>query len=151
MKLILSQDVRNLGKRGDIVNVARGYARNYLFPKNLAIDATEHNILEAEKIKEDRLKREEEVINIATNLRQALEGVHIVIAQSSTDEGTLYASITKNQIIDAIEKFSGTRVEEEIISIPKAVKEIGLHKINLEISSEIVIEVDLEVIPEGSS
>lgn len=151
MKLILSQDVRNLGKRGDIVNVARGYARNYLFPKNLAIDATEHNILEAEKIKEDRLKREEEVMNIATNLRQALEGVHIVIAQSSTDEGTLYASITKNQIIDAIEKFSGTRVEEEIISIPKAVKEIGLHKINLEISSEIVIEVDLEVIPEGSS
>ena len=151
MKLILSQDVRNLGKRGDIVNVARGYARNYLFPKNLAIDATEHNILEAEKIKEDRLKKEEEVMNIATNLRQALEGVHIVIAQSSTDEGTLYASITKNQIIDAIEKFSGTRVEEEIISIPKAVKEIGLHKINLEISSEIVIEVDLEVIPEGSS
>ena len=151
MKLILSQDVRNLGKRGDIVNVARGYARNYLFPKNLAIDATEHNILEAERIKEDRLKREEEVMNIATNLRQALEGVHIVIAQSSTDEGTLYASITKNQIIDAIEKFSGTRVEEGIISIPKAVKEIGLHKINLEISSEIVIEVDLEVIPEGSS
>ena len=151
MKLILSQDVRNLGKRGDIVNVARGYARNYLFPKNLAIDATEHNLLEAEKIKEDRLKREEEVMNIATNLRQALEGVHIVIAQSSTDEGTLYASITKNQIIDAIEKFSGTRVEEGIISIPKAVKEIGLHKINLEISSEIVIEVDLEVIPEGSS
>ena len=151
MKLILSQDVRNLGKRGDIVNVARGDARNYLFPKNLAIDATEHNILEAEKIKEDRLKREEEVMNIATNLRQALEGVHIVIAQSSTDEGTLYASITKNQIIDAIEKFSGTRVEEGIISIPKAVKEIGLHKINLEISSEIVIEVDLEVIPEGSS
>ena len=151
MKLILSQDVRNLGKRGDIVNVARGYARNYLFPKNLAIDATEHNILEAEKIKEDRLKREEEVMNIATNLRQALEGVHIVIAQSSTDEGTLYASITKSQIIDAIEKFSGTRVEEGIISIPKAVKEIGLHKINLEISSEIVIEVDLEVIPEGSS
>ena len=151
MKLILSQDVRNLGKRGDIVNVARGYARNYLFPKNLAIDATEHNILEAEKIKEDRLKREEEGQNIATYLRQALEGVHIVIAQSSTDEGTLYASITKNQIIDAIEKFSGTRVEEEIISIPKAVKEIGLHKINLEISSEIVIEVDLEVIPEGSS
>ena len=151
MKLILSQDVRNLGKRGDIVNVARGYARNYLFPKNLAIDATEHNILEAEKIKEDRLKKEEEVMNIATNLRQALEGVHIVIAQSSTDEGTLYASITKNQIIDAIEKFSGTRVEEGIISIPKAVKEIGLHKINLEISSEIVIEVDLEVIPEGSS
>ena len=111
MRLVLSKDVRNLGKRGDIVNVAKGYARNYLFPNDLAIEATEHNINTAEKIKEERLKREQEVMNVATNLRQALEGVHIVIAQSSTDEGTLYASITKGQIIDAIEKFSGSRVE----------------------------------------
>ena len=151
MKLVLSKDVRNLGKRGDVVSVAKGYARNYLLPNDLAIDATEHNIHKAEKIKEERLKREEEVMNVATNLRQALEGVHIVIAQSSTDEGTLYASITKDQIIDAIEKFSGTRVEEDVVSIPKVVKEIGLHKINLEISSEVTIEVDLEVIPEGGS
>ena len=151
MKLVLSKDVRNLGKRGDVVSVAKGYARNYLLPNDLAIDATEHNIHKAEKIKEERLKREEEVMNVATNLRQALEGVHIVIAQSSTDEGTLYASITKDQIIDAIEKFSGTRVEEDVVSIPKVVKEIGLHKINLEISSEVNIEVDLEVIPEGGS
>ena len=151
MKLVLSKDVRNLGKRGDVVSVAKGYARNYLLPNDLAIDATEHNIHKAEKIKEERLKREEEVMNVATNLRQALEGVHIVIAQSSTDEGTLYASITKDQIIDAIEKFSGTRVEEGVVSIPKVVKEIGLHKINLEISSEVNIEVDLEVIPDGGS
>ena len=151
MKLVLSKDVRNLGKRGDVVSVAKGYARNYLLPNDLAIDATEHNIHKAEKIKEERLKREEEVMNVATNLRQALEGVHIIIAQSSTDEGTLYASITKDQIIDAIEKFSGTRVEEGVVSIPKVVKEIGLHKINLEISSEVTIEVDLEVIPEGGS
>jgi len=151
MKLVLSKDVRNLGKRGDVVSVAKGYARNYLLPNDLAIDATEHNIHKAEKIKEERLKREEEVMNVATNLRQALEGVHIVIAQSSTDEGTLYASITKDQIIDAIEKFSGTRVEEDVVSIPKVVKEIGLHKINLEISSEVTIEVDLEVIPDGGS
>ena len=151
MKLVLSKDVLNLGKRGDVVSVAKGYARNYLLPNDLAIDATEHNIHKAEKIKEERLKREEEVMNVATNLRQALEGVHIVIAQSSTDEGTLYASITKDQIIDAIEKFSGTRVEEGVVSIPKVVKEIGLHKINLEISSEVNIEVDLEVIPDGGS
>ena len=151
MRLVLSKDVQNLGKRGDIVNVAKGYARNYLFPNDLAIEATEHNINTAEKIKEERLKREQEVMNVAINLRQALEGVHIVIAQSSTDEGTLYASITKDQIIDAIEKFSGSRVAEGVVSIPKAVKEIGLHKINLEISSEVIIEVDLEVIPEGSS
>tara|TARA_B100000676_G_scaffold159973_1_gene157498 strand:+ start:284 stop:739 length:456 start_codon:yes stop_codon:yes gene_type:complete len=149
MKLVLSQDVRSLGKKGDVVNVSKGYARNYLFPKNLAIDATEQNLEQAEKIKEDRKKKEEEAISIAADLRQTLEDVHIVIAQSSTDEGTLYASITKDQIVESIEKFSGTKVQEEIINIPEPVKEIGLHKILLEISDEISIEIDLEVVPEG--
>ena len=149
MKLVLSEDVRSLGKKGDVVNVSKGYARNYLFPKNLAIDATEQNLEQAEKIKEDRKKKEEEAISIAADLRQTLEDVHIVIAQSSTDEGTLYASITKDQIVESIEKFSGTKVQEEIINIPEPVKEIGLHKILLEISDEISIEIDLEVVPEG--
>ena len=149
MKLVLSQDVRSLGKKGDVVNVSKGYARNYLFPKNLAIDATEQNLEQAEKIKEDRKKKEEEAISIAADLRQTLEDVHIVIAQSSTDEGTLYASITKDQIVESIEKFSGTKVQEEIINIPEPVKEIGLHKILLEISDELIIEIDLEVVPEG--
>tara|TARA_B100001996_G_C18580975_1_gene562222 strand:+ start:516 stop:971 length:456 start_codon:yes stop_codon:yes gene_type:complete len=151
MKLVLNQDVRSLGKRGDVINVSKGYARNYLLPKNLAIYATEQNLVEAEKIKEDRRKKEEEAINIATDLRQTLEDVHIVIAQSSTDEGTLYASITKAQISESIEKFSGTKVQEEIINIPNPVKEIGLHKILLEISDELSIEIDLEVVPEGVS
>ena len=151
MKLVLNQDVRSLGKRGDVINVSKGYARNYLLPKNLAIYATEQNLVEAEKIKEDREKKEEEAIYFATDLRQTLEDVHIVIAQSSTDEGTLYASITKAQISESIEKFSGTKVQEEIINIPKPVKEIGLHKILLEISDELSIEIDLEVVPEGVS
>jgi len=151
MKLVLNQDVRSLGKRGDVINVSKGYARNYLLPKNLAIYATEQNLVEAEKIKEDRRKKEEEAINIATDLRQTLEDVRIVIAQSSTDEGTLYASITKAQISESIEKFSGTKVQEEIINIPNPVKEIGLHKILLEISDELSIEIDLEVVPEGVS
>ncbi len=151
MKLVLKRDVRSLGKRGDVINVSKGYARNYLLPQNLAIYATEQNLVEAEKIKEDRRKKEEEAINIATDLRQTLEDVHIVIAQSSTDEGTLYASITKAQISESIEKFSGTKVQEEIINIPNPVKEIGLHKILLEISDELSIEIDLEVVPEGVS
>lgn len=149
MKLVLSKDVRNLGKRGDVVNVAKGFARNYLLPNNLAIDATEQNLLEAEKIKEKRKRKEEEAMSIAADLRQTLEDVHIVIAQSSTDEGTLYASITKDQIVESIEKFSGTRIQEEVINIPKPVKEIGLHKVLLEIGDDISIEIDLEVVPEG--
>ena len=151
MKLILSQDVTSLGKKGDIVSVSKGYARNYLFPNNLAIDATQHNILEAGKLREARLKKEEESMNTANTLLQSLEDTHIVIAQSSTDEGTLYASVTKSQIVEAIEKFSGLKIEEDIVHILNPVKEIGLHKISLQLSSEINIEIDLEIIPETSN
>ena len=151
MKLVLSQDVRSLGKRGDIVSVSKGYARNYLLPNNLAIDATQHNLLEAKKLREARLKKEEESMNMANTLLQSLEDTHIVIAQSSTDEGTLYASVTKSQIVEALEKFSGQKIEEDIVNILNPVKEIGLHKISLQLSSEINIEIDLEVIPEASN
>ena len=151
MKLVLSQDVRSLGKRGDIVSVSKGYARNYLLPNNLAIDATQHNLLEAKKLREARLKKEEESMDMANTLLQSLEDTHIVIAQSSTDEGTLYASVTKSQIVEALEKFSGQKIEEDIVNILNPVKEIGLHKISLQLSSEINIEIDLEVIPEASN
>ena len=92
------------------MSVSRGYARNYLLPNNLAIDATQHNLREAENVREKRLKKAEESMNIAKTLLQSLEDAHVVIAQSSTDEGTLYASVTKSQIVEVIEKFSGTRV-----------------------------------------
>jgi len=151
MKLVLSQDVTSLGKKGDIVSVSKGYARNYLFPNNLAIDATQHNLYEAGKLREARLKKEEESRDTANTLLQSLEDTHIVIAQSSTDEGTLYASVTKSQIVEAVETFSGIKIEEDIVNILNPVKEIGLHKISLQLSSEIIIEIDLEVVPEASN
>ena len=88
---------------------------------------------------------------MALSLKEALEDSHIVISQSSTDEGTLYASITKEQIINAIEKFSSIRVEEDLIVLPEPIKEIGFHKLILEISSEIKLEIELEIIPEAGN
>ena len=88
---------------------------------------------------------------MALSLKEALEDSHIVISQSSTDEGTLYASITKEQIINAIEKFSSIRVEEDLIVLPEPIKEIGLHKLILEISSEIKLEIELEIVPEAGN
>ena len=149
MEVILIENIEKLGKIGDVVKVKDGYARNYLLPNNLATEATERSLLEAERIREVRLGKEKENENMALSLKEALEDSHIVISQSSTDEGTLYASITKDQIVESIEKFSGTRIQEEVINIPKPVKEIGLHKVLLEIGDDISIEIDLEVVPEG--
>ena len=87
MKLILNSDVKSLGRKGDIVNVAKGYARNYLLPKKLAIMATTSNLELAEKIQEKRKLQAQENSELADSITTALADANIVISQNSTDEG----------------------------------------------------------------
>ena len=147
MKVILNQDIRKLGKKGDVVEVAKGYARNYLFPKSLGIKATPKNILLAEKLQEKRQASIEENIELANSIKEGLADAKIVIAANSTDEGTLYAAISNDSIIEAIEKFSGYKIEEDQIA-ENSIKEIGLHNIAINLSGDVSFEVTLEIVPE---
>ena len=149
MKLILNSDVTKLGRKGDIVDVAKGYARNYLLPKNLAIVATDSNISIAEKIQEKRIAELTESEELAESIKDALADAHLVISQKSTDEGTLYAAVANNEIVEVIEKFSGFKIEEKQIELNDQVKEIGLHNIKIQISEDVDFDVVLEVIPES--
>ena len=149
MKLILNSDVTKLGRKGDIVDVAKGYARNYLLPKNLAIVATDSNISIAEKIQEKRIAEITESEELAESIKVALADAHLVIPQKSTDEGTLYAAVANNEIVEVIEKFSGFKIEESQIELNDQVKEIGLHNIKSRISEDVDFDVVLEVIPES--
>ena len=149
MKLILNSDVKKLGRKGDIVDVAKGYARNYLLPKNLAIVATDSNISIAKKIQEKRIAEITESEELAESIKVALADAHLVIPQKSTDEGTLYAAVANNEIVEVIEKFSGFKIEESQIELNDQVKEIGLHNIKIRISEDVDFDVVLEVIPES--
>ena len=149
MKLILNSDVTKLGRKGDIVDVAKGYARNYLLPKNLAIVATDSNISIAEKIQEKRIAEITESEELAESIKVALADAYLVIPQKSTDEGTLYAAVANNEIVEVIEKFSGFKIEESQIELNDQVKEIGLHNIKIRISEDVDFDVVLEVIPES--
>ena len=149
MKLILNSDVTKLGRKGDVVDVEKGYARNYLLPKNLAIVATDSNIAIAEKIQEKRIAEITESEELAESIKLALADAHLVISQKSTDEGTLYAAVANNEIVEVIEKFSGFKIEESQIELNDQVKEIGLHNIKIRISEDVDFEVVLEVIPES--
>ena len=148
MKLILNSDVTKLGRKGDVVDVTKGYARNYLIPKNLAIVATDSNISIAEKIQEKRVAEITENKELAESIKLALADAHLVIPQKSTDEGTLYAAVGNNEIVEVIEKFSGFLIEEKQIDSQDQVKEIGLHNIKIKLSEDVDFDVVLEVIPE---
>ena len=98
MKLILNSDVQSLGRKGDVVDVAKGYARNYLLPKKLAIVATANNLEFAQKLQEKRQEQAQINSELAESIKTALADAHIVISQTSTDEGTLYAAINNEPV-----------------------------------------------------
>ena len=86
---------------------------------------------------------------LAESIKAALADAHLVISQKSTDEGTLYAAVANNEIVEAIEKFSGFKIEESQIQLNDQVKEIGLHNIKIRISEDVDFDVVLEVNPES--
>ena len=148
MKLILNSDVKSLGRKGDVVDVAKGYARNYLLPKKLAVVANSSNLKFAEALRE---KREIQAVannELAESIKTALADAKIVISQNTTDEGTLYAAVSNEQIVDAIETFSGFRLEAEQIDVENQVKEIGLHSIFIVLGPDTKFDTTLEIIPE---
>ena len=148
MKLILNSDVKSLGRKGDVVDVAKGYARNYLLPKKLAMVATASNLKFAEKLQEKREMQAQANDELAESIKAALADAKIVISQNTTDEGTLYAAVSEEQIVDAIETFSGFRLENEQVVAENQVKEIGLHTISVVLGPDTLFEITLEVIPE---
>ena len=148
MKIILNKDVKALGRKGDVVEVAKGYARNYLLPQKLAIVATTNNLKFAEDLRARRALKTQINSELAESIQSALADAKIVISQNSTDEGTLYAAISSNQIVDAIETFSSYKLEEEQVYTDVPIKEIGLHTISIVLGPDTNFDITLEVIAE---
>jgi large subunit ribosomal protein L9 len=116
--------------------------------KKLAMVATASNIKFAEKLQEKREIQAQANDELAESIKAALADAKIVISQNTTDEGTLYAAVSDEQIVDAIETFSGFRLENEQVVAENQVKEIGLHTISVVLGPDTQFETTLEVIPE---
>jgi large subunit ribosomal protein L9 len=147
MRVILTKDVSGLGHKGDVVEVADGYARNYLVPRSLAVQATRGAMRQAEGLRRAREEAEKKAKADAEVVAQSLVGQRVVVAARSADEGKLFGSIGPRDIAAAIEKFTGVAVEPEIIDLPTPIKEIGLHEVNISPHPEVQVQLTLDVIP----
>lgn len=147
MDVILLQNVAELGGKGDIVDVADGYARNYLLPKKLATKATEGAIKQAEKTRQQRIEAAAKLKAEAEELARNLVGSRIVIAARSGDEGKLFGSVGNHDIAEAVKKFSGVDIPNAYIVIPTPIKDIGLHEVTIKPHEEVEFNVTLDVIP----
>lgn len=148
MKVILKQDVKGTGKEGDIVNVSDGFARNRLFPKNLAVEATKANIniIERQKAAAE-VKRAEERAE-AEALKKELEGKKVIIKTKTGGGNKLFGSITSMNIADAISEQTGKQIDKKKIILDKPIKETGLTEIQVKLYPEISAKVKIEVVGE---
>lgn len=147
MKLILTHDVDALGHRGDVVEVSKGYARNYLLPRNLAIEANTGAIAQAERIREARIEAERKAREEAEAIATQLVGSRVVIAARAGDEGQLYGSVGLSDVVEGIKRFTGVELNRDQVDITEPVRSIGLHEIQIRLHPEVEFPLTLDVIP----
>lgn len=147
MRLILTADVADLGNRGDVVDVAEGYARNYLLPRKKAMKASESALQRAESVREIRIAEEKKAKEEAEAIASQLVGSRVVIAAPAGDEGQLYGSVTVVDVAEGIKRFTGIELDKGSIELAEPVKAIGLHEVNVKLHADVQFPLTLDVIP----
>jgi len=131
MKIILLKDVDNLGRKGDLKEVANGFARNYLIPQGLAEKATKEGIEKFKREAERRRKKEEEGLAKEREILKRIKKATISLTAKSNEEGRLFAAIRKNDIINEIKKDFGFNLKEENILLDEVIKEAGEYTVKV--------------------
>lgn len=147
MKLILTGDVEDLGQRGDVVDVARGYARNFLLPKKHAIKANDGALAQAEMIRQARIEADTKARERAEEIATHLVGSRVVLAAQAGDEGQLYGSIRVGDIVEGINRFTGIQLEKNQVETEGPIRAIGLHEIRIKVHADVEFPLTLDVIP----
>ena len=147
MRIILKQDIHDLGLEGDIVDVAKGYARNYLIPKGIALEANAQNIklteMQRKKIEVKRLEAREE----AEKVKENMSDIVITISQKVGEENKLYGSVTSMDIAAHLEK-QGITIDRRKIVLDKPIKTVGEHEVSVKLYPEVTASIKVVVIPE---
>lgn len=147
MKVILLQDVKGLGKKGDVVNAKDGYARNFLFPKNLAKEATEGNMKVLEEQKTAKKLRQQEELAKAKELAAKISELTVELKGKSGDNGKLFGSITTKDISVALKKQHNISIDKRKIDIEGGnIKTIGVTNVEIKVYPNVTAELKVKVV-----
>lgn len=147
MKLILKEDIANLGYKDDVVEVKSGYGRNYLIPQQKAVIATPSALKMLAENQKQRAHKLAKIKADAEAAAAALEGVTLTIGAKTSSTGTIFGSVNSIQIAEALEKLGHT-VDRKIIYLKDAVKEVGSYKATIKFHKEVSVEIPFEVVSE---
>ncbi|HSH11897.1 MAG TPA: 50S ribosomal protein L9 [Ilumatobacter sp.] len=149
IQVILRSDVAGLGKRGDIVEVADGHARNFLLPKGKAMKATDGAVVQAAKMRRARDLRDASDRDAATTIASTLVPKIISIPAKAGLEGKLFGSITTSDIVGAVEEQTGIKLDRKVVHIDEQIKTLGQHRVTAALHSDVSFPITIEVVPEA--
>jgi large subunit ribosomal protein L9 len=149
LKVILTENIAALGSIGTVVEVTRGYARNFLIPQGKALEATSGNLALIEQTKAKRLEALGQEQEAAQNLAARLEGVSLTISQRVGESERLYGSVTAAMIAEALEA-QGFEVDRKQLELEEPIKKLGTYEIPVRLAPEIKVQISVAVVPEGA-
>jgi large subunit ribosomal protein L9 len=149
MEIILLQDVDKVGLKGEVVNVARGYARNYLLPRRLAEPVTPGRLAELERHQALRARHEAQTVEQAQETAKALEGVELRFDRKAGPTGSLFGSVTATDVAEELWSGTRVRVDRRKIDLHDPIKRIGRYDVPLELFTDVSVDLRVLVVPEG--
>jgi len=148
MQVILIQDVDNLGGRHELVNVRNGYARNFLIPQKLAVEANPSNLKQHEEKLKVVAKKEAAMLAELNKVIDILKSAPVKVGAKTGTSGKIFGSVTSLQISRAIRGQKGYEIDRKRISITEEVKELGIHKGSIDFGNGNLVEIEFEVVGE---
>jgi len=149
VEVILRQDIEKVGLRGEVVDVAPGFARNYLLPRKLAETATPAKVAELRKLEDKRARHEAQSFEQAQEIAQRLEASEIRFDVPAGETGTLFGSVTATDVAEHVWETEKVRIDRRKLDLPESIKRIGRYQIPVELFADVTATLRLAVVPEG--
>jgi large subunit ribosomal protein L9 len=151
MKVILREEVAGLGEPGAVVEVAPGYARNYLLPRKLAIEATRGNLRNLDQVRRMVQRRQSRLAQTATGVANRLGEINLMMQAKAGEDGRLYGSVTTADVSEALQEQFSIEVDKRKIEIPEPIRVIGSHEVKVRLHPEVEAALTVTVEPEDEA
>jgi large subunit ribosomal protein L9 len=148
MKIVLRVDVANLGRRGDLVDVADGYARNYLVPRGLAIQATSGAVRQADSMRRARQVRDSSEREGAEAMAGQLGAGRVQITARAGEGGRLFGSVTSSDVAEAVASQTGVQLDRRKVHLHEPIKTLGVHEVPVRLHTDVEATITVEIVAE---
>lgn len=148
MKVILTQDVKSLGKKGEVVNVSDGYARNYILPKGLGLEADAKNLNDLKLQKASEAKKAKQLLEAAQEMAKELEGREVVLKIKPGKDGKVFGSISSKEIAAAAKQQCSLELDKKKIQLTEPIKALGAYEVGIKLHPQVTGKLKVNVVEE---